>query len=494
MQPFDFMAGDFSVWQQCTRRLWLQYRQPELAAASSEKRLADGLPELRAMARQHFDQALQVSTSDALRQTCSYRQQQPLQTLLDGRFVAAGMLVRADILQPLEQGGCRLINIRAGRGIKPYFYTELALQQWVLQQNGECIREIEVWTVDSGFEYPGGGDYRGLWQRHSISGEVARLLEHVPQWLQQMEEQLQQHEPEVVLGSQCRKPVKCRFYQHCHQQLRQQQVKYPLTVLNQLSGTLRDKLYRQGYRDARDVPEHELTPTQRWIQRLSRCEQAELKPAAARKLAGYGYPRYFLDFETVAYAIPRWPGTVPYRSHIPFQWSCHIQQADGRLQHQMFLDVSGEDPRLGCAQMLLATLGEQGSILVYNQAFEKKCIEELALQFAELAPALRALNKRVVDLLPLTQANYYHPQMMGSWSLKSVLPVVAPDLDYSGLSLVADGGDAQWAYQRLVGGRADEVECAALIQSLRRYCYLDTLALVRLADFLGAPDEGALPD
>ena len=55
----------------------------------------------------------------------------------------------------------------------------------------------------------------------------------------------------------------------------------------------------------------------------------------------------------------------------------------------------------------------------------------------------------MVDLLPIYREHYYHPAMMGSWSIKAVLPTIAPDLDYSNLE-VGDGGAAQEAYLRAI--------------------------------------------
>lgn len=96
----------------------------------------------------------------------------------------------------------------------------------------------------------------------------------------------------------------------------------------------------------------------------------------------------------------------------------------------MFLDVSGNDPRRHCAEKMIKVLGSDGPIFVYYQAFEKGRITELAELYSYLAPALLAINLRVVDLLPIARANYYHPEMKGSWSIKAVLPTVASDLRY----------------------------------------------------------------
>jgi hypothetical protein len=76
--------------------------------------------------------------------------------------------------------------------------------------------------------------------------------------------------------------------------------------------------------------------------------------------------------------------------------------------------------------------------------------------------------------------------MKGSWSLKSVLPTVARELDYAQLGDVREGGAAQQAYLEMIDpatapARRDELQSALLA-----YCERDTVALVRLTRFLAA--------
>ena len=178
-----------------------------------------------------------------------------------------------------------------------------------------------------------------------------------------------------------------------------------------------------------------------------------------------------------------WPGTRPYEQ-LPFQWSCHCEDRSGALSHREFLDLSGADPTRAFAKTLIAALGTKGPICVYNQGFEGRVIRELALRYPELAESLAALLSRLIDLLPLTRAHYYHPAMKGSWSIKAVLPTIAPDLDYAELSEVQDGGGAQEAYREAIAPDTPPDRKQVLDQALRRYCGRDTEALVRLAAFL----------
>jgi Domain of unknown function(DUF2779) len=106
-----------------------------------------------------------------------------------------------------------------------------------------------------------------------------------------------------------------------------------------------------------------------------------------------------------------------------------------------------------------------------------------------LAPALNDIVDRIIDLHPITRRYYYHPEMLGSWSIKAVLPTIAPDLAYENLDI--SGGDlAQQSWQQIISGNLTEDERSTKRKSLAEYCCQDTWAMVRLAWFLqGAKSE-----
>ena len=86
-------------------------------------------------------------------------------------------------------------------------------------------------------------------------------------------------------------------------------------------------------------------------------------------------------------------------------------------------------------------------------------------------------------LKPLTERYYCHPAMKGRWSLKAVLPTIAPELDYGALA-IGDGGAASNAWRELYHSDTSAERRAELRAALADYCRRDTLALVRLAAFL----------
>jgi hypothetical protein len=76
--------------------------------------------------------------------------------------------------------------------------------------------------------------------------------------------------------------------------------------------------------------------------------------------------------------------------------------------------------------------------------------------------------------------------MQGSWSIKAVLPTIAPELDYKKLGAIQEGTAAQMAYVEAISPQHDGTLRAENRTSLLEYCKHDTLAMVTLARFLSS--------
>ena len=104
-------------------------------------------------------------------------------------------------------------------------------------------------------------------------------------------------------------------------------------------------------------------------------------------------------------------------------------------------------------------------------------------RYPHLSEKIEGIKARLFDLLPLTKKYYCHHEMRGSWSIKSVLPTVAPELDYGDLE-VQGGQAAQQKYLELITPGISENELKQGRTSLLEYCKRDTLAMVKLSQFL----------
>ncbi len=471
------MAG-----HQCEKRLWLEVYRPDLIEYGSdvEQRFAVG-ENVNEVARAQYPDGVLVSydhgAEGAVEDTQRLLLEQPGTPIFEATFKAQDILVRADILKPCREG-FELIEVKSSTSVKNHHREDCAVQTWVLKSAGIPIKAIYLCHIDKQFVYPGNGDYRGLFHYEDITEEVRELSRAVPQWVERYREALSTNEPEIEMGTQCTDPYPCPFIDYC----RGEETEYPLRYLPRISHQLIDVLTAEGIEDIRDIPEGRLSSaTQERVRRVTITGKPELRPEAA-EVGEYGYPRYYLDFETIHFAVPIWEGTSPYKA-LPFQWSCHIELASGELQHKEYLDTSGNAPMRTCAESLIEVIGEEGPIFAYG-SYEKTVLNALATRYPDLADDLHELKERLVDLLPVVRKTYYHPDMRGSWSIKNVLPTMAPHLDYGTLGDVQDGSAAGTTYLQIINPETDTAERQRLVRELLAYCEHDTLAMVELVKYL----------
>ena len=171
-----------------------------------------------------------------------------------------------------------------------------------------------------------------------------------------------------------------------------------------------------------------------------------------RFLANLYYPIYYLDFETVQYAIPPYDGMKPYQQ-MPFQYSLHIEKEDGTVEHKEYLAKDGFDCRKELAENLINDIPRQSCSLAYNMAFEKGIIADLAYQYPQHYTALMDIYNNMVDLMvPFKNHWYYDKAMQGSYSIKYVLPALFPedeDMNYNNLEGVRKGGETMAAFKNI---------------------------------------------
>lgn len=483
MPPHRLSKSRISSGLQCPKRLWLETYHPEFAEESdgAKTRMSIGAT-VGELAWDILPGGQLVGLEDgfeaAIDTTAELLAQADCPPIYEATFSHNGVLIRADLLEKTG-GGVRLLEVKSATSVKPYHLFDCAIQQWVVERAGWPVRSVELAHINTDFVYPGNRDYNGLFHLENVSKEAGLLLPKVPQWISTFTQVLEGDMPYNEVGSHCRDPFPCPFEVFCTPD---DAAEYPLSCLPRARAALVEDLRSEGILDVRDIPEERLTnSTHDRVRRVTLKGEPETSSEFGPFLATFAYPRYYLDFETIQFAVPIWAGTRPYQQ-LPFQWSCHVEEAEGELGHLEFLDLSGQPPMRLFAESLLDACGKTGPIFVYSH-FEKTVITALAKKYPALAVPLHAIIGRLVDLLPLTREYYYHPAMKGSWSIKAVLPCVAPDLDYGQLEEVKDGTAAQNAYLEAIDPATTRARKEYLCTQMLAYCHLDTLALVRLVEF-----------
>jgi len=468
---------------QCLKRLYLEVNKPEVSEVSGalEQQFASG-HKVGAAAQTLWPNGHLIThdkdLAEALKETKHLVSTEAKTTLFEATFEADGVLVRNDILEYAAKGS-RLVEVKASTSLKDYHMLDVAVQAWVLQKAGVKLKRIELAHINNKFVYQGDGDYSDLFTFVDVVEDIQEHLRTVPDLVAKLRKMLEGSEPKISIGPHCHDPYECPFLGYCTPP----QPDYPVSLLPGRREAI-DALIAEGYQDLREVPEGRLTDAKHQrIWRATKAGKPELLTGAKKILDELPYPRYYMDFETVNPAVPIWKDTRPYE-RLPFQWSCEVEAADGTLKHHEFLDTSGNAPMQDFSRTLLECMGMEGPIFVYNASFETSVLARLAVRFPRYRKALNGLIKRVVDLLPITRNHYYHPDMHGSWSIKAVLPTIAPHLDYGNLGEVQDSGGAPAAYLEIIDETTPEARRELLIADLRRYCERDTVAMVEIIKFI----------
>jgi hypothetical protein len=474
-----------TAFEQCPKRLWLSVHRPELGAidSSSKARLAAG-NDVGTVACELHPEGVMVEAEPnltaALETTAALLAQSHPGPIFEATFQHEGVLIRADIISRDGEGQWQLAEVKSSTGPKEYHIGDLATQVWVMEAAGISLSGAAVRHLNRAFVLQREGDYTGLFQDAELLELVRPIAAQRSLVAAEARATLAGDEPVREPGDHCTVPFACEFSDYCNSHL-PAGPKWPVTVLPNGAGK---SWLSEGITDLLELDEAALPEKHARIVRATRSGDPDHDVEGARRaIEGWSYPRAWLDFETIAFAVPRWIGTRPYQQ-VPFQFSVHVEEADGVIVHHEFLSLDGTDPRRACAEALIAAIPADTTIIAYNAPFEKGVLRDLAALFPDLKAAMLSMAEQTVDLLPVTRNHWYHRDQRGSWSIKAVLPTMT-SLDYNSLD-VKDGTDAQEAYLEAIRPDTTAERRALLGQSLKEYCAQDTWAMVAMTRFLSA--------
>jgi len=384
------------------------------------------------------------------------------------------LFVRADILIPNKDGTHNIIEVKADTEIKPEHIPDVSFQKYVFEKAGYTIRKVYIAHANN--EYIKQGELEP--EKFFKVEEVTEQLVLVEDSIIEIQETLSKtNTPDIKIGRQCTTPYDCPFKKECWTFLPKNNV-MQLYFDKKLGFELLDK----NIHAIKDIPEGiELKgrgARQRAIQiKTTREDSIHIQKEDIEVFVdSLIYPIHYFDFETYAPAIPIFDNSRPWQ-RIPFQYSLHIEHKNGAIEHKEFLATDNKDPRPAIIESMKKDLGKIGSIVVFNQTFEKSVLKELAIDFPKFEKEVNEnLLPRVVDLAsPFEQFHYYNPDQQGRYSIKVILPIFSK-LSYKEMG-VSNGEEAFCTYEKIIANSPDKEE---LIHSLKKYCELDTLAEVEI--------------
>ncbi|MEP7324793.1 MAG: DUF2779 domain-containing protein [Gemmatimonadota bacterium] len=471
-----FVAGS-----QCHKLLWLKVHEPAAVELQPDKVLQDRFDQgaiVGALARERFPGGVLIDLPhNAVAERLASTQaaiDAGAPAIFEATFVADDTFVAVDILERIS-GGWRLIEVKSTSSQKEQHVEDAAIQLYVVRACGLQVTAVEIMHLNKEFRHPDQGD---LFCRTDVTVDAEAALGAIPAEIRNQMAMLPGDMPEVTIGAHCADPWDCAFHDRCWPNDRDH-----IAKLYYIGKKAYDFMAK-GVQSLHDLPPNHKCPAaaQRQLKSI-REERIIVEPGLSEALAAFDGRLGFLDFETVARAVPVWNGLGPWGQSTA-QFSYHALQADGSYSHAAWLAEGPVDPRPAIAQALVAATAGEDKIVMYSP-FERRCIRELQVSVPALKDELAELEAKLIDLLPVLRENVYHPDFRGSFSIKAVLNPLVPELSYNDLVIV-DGQTASVEIARLlfVAQRIPPQERERIRQDLLDYCKQDTWAMVKLLERL----------
>ena len=374
-----------------------------------------------------------------------------------------------------------IYEVKSSTAIKDIYLDDLSYQVYVLKSLGLNITKALIVHINSNYERIGELELDKLFTIEDVTKftkskqkEIENNIKEINKYMESTEE------PVDDIDLKCFNPYECPFFKYCTKHL-------PANNVFNIRGmrtSSKMKLYKEGTYSYEDLLNAKIDNKykEQIDFELNNKEPIINKEEIEKFLNKLSYPLYFLDFETYQEPIPKYDYTTPFMQ-IPFQYSLHyIESENDKLEHKEFLAEPNIDPRRKLAEQLIKDIPADSCVIAYNMMFEKMVIRNLAKLYPGLKEHLMSIHNNMVDLMiPFKDRAYYTKEMVGSYSIKYVLPALFPDdpsLNYHNLEDIHNGSEASNAYANL--GNLSKEKQEKLRNNLLKYCELDTYAMVKI--------------
>ncbi|MEL7781578.1 DUF2779 domain-containing protein [Citromicrobium bathyomarinum] len=451
----------FLEYLQCERNFWLKIHRPELHLDSDPSEfdrllMLDGYA-VEAIAREMLEASSEGSSFE-------------FQVVLE----CSGCLARADAIRTRPDGSIEIYEIKSSTSSTDHIH-DAAFQRIVAERSGQRVAASFIVHVDKDYRLEGCLDPKGLLTITSVDEDIEQIRGDVEAAIDRAIILLADVDIDLD-GCDCvykSKAQRCSGFDHLNPGVPDPSV-YDLPRMH---GSRLAELVDDGRLGIEDVNEGDVTASQIPVLLALQAGECIVDAEAIGKFLGkLQFPLHFYDYETAGGAIPKAEGHGPHQQ-IPTQFSCHVMHETGSAEHHEFLaDEHGQEAQL--VEALKDCVTSPGTMIVWNETFEKACNRRMAALLPKHEEFLLELNERTVDLMKPFKAHYVHPDFRGSTSIKRVLPVICPELSYDE-NAVHDGTGAILAFRKMVESTNVD-EAAELRRQLLGYCKLDTEAMVAI--------------
>ena len=485
---------DYLEYTFCKKNLWLRKHKPELfegvELSEFEKKIIEEGNLADEAARGLFPDGVLVEIVGV--NSVPFTQillKQKTSTIFQGGFLWNDFFVQADILRFNEVlDGWELYEVKATNDVKrevPHHHVnDLAFQKTVIENCGAKIAKTGVIHLNSEYRMVDEVSFDDLFIIADLTDEVLAAQSEVQNQMNDLKVYLDNAEEK---GCECLyrgRNAQCATFAYSNPDVPE----YSVHDMNRIGGSKKlfyDWIDRGIYAfEDIDNPDS-LTDSKKaqydaYMAGKPLIHHEEIKEA----LNALVFPIYFFDYEGYSSAIPRFSGFGAYEQ-VPFQYSLHILHEDGEMEHKEFLITEPtKDLTFPLIERMREDFGDTGSVISWYKSYESQRNNKLAELHPNHADFLESLNDRMFDLMTIFSENLYvDARFKGSASIKNVLPVLVPELTYKALN-VQKGDQAVERWEKMINPNTPKEEKEQITKDLLEYCALDTMAMVKIYQFL----------
>jgi len=476
--------SDFIKHEECPIWLWLYKSRPDLLPKETPelRRIFASGNEVDQLSRRlypegieiegHFEQGW-INTQTAIKRGAQVMFQPTAMT-------QDGLLSQADILVKVPGTDTwNLLEVKSSTRVKEEHLCDVAFQRICFERAGIKINKTCHIHINNQYVREGDVEPEKLFVSEDITDTVLARQDATKTQIEEAKKIISQgRSPDTALVQKCLDPEKCEYLSHYIHG-------FPeiYSLVDSFPDSHIKALLDRGILDYTRLSQETLDRVGFSAPVFFETINTE---GIKKELDKLVYPLYFFDYETYSAAIPPFDGTRPYQQ-LPFQYSLHIQkEKGGAVEHKEFLARTYTNPMPALLSQLKQDFGPQGSVLVWNSKFETARNEEMAQMYPEYQSLLQDINNRMFDLMLLFKFDrelYLHSDFHRSASLKKVLPVICPELNYADLE-IKEGGTASASWPLLTGDTIAQEEKDTLANNLLKYCGRDTEAMVGILKHL----------
>lgn len=473
--------------RQCKKIIWLKKYKPEYAIQKARDIVLENGTKVGQLAKGLFGKYENIDFNENLNimidQTKKLLKNKP-NIITEASFNYNNNFCSVDILKN-DIDGVEIYEVKSSTEISDIYLDDVSYQYYILNNLEFNIKKACIVYINNKYVKQGNLELNKLFNIEDVTEIAKSKQQEIENNIYELNKYMEEHmdnEPKDDIGIKCFKPYECEFWEYCTRNLPKPNV---FDIKGGMHLDKKFEKYYDGKISFNDLQNENINP--KYLEQID-FELNNLQPKIDKDyikeiIKALNYPLYFLDYETYQVAIPEIDGTRPYQQ-LPFQYSLHIIKEEGAaIEHKEFLaEIEDKDFIRHFAENLIKDIPDNGSVIIYNRAFEPARNREIAEMYPDLKDELERINCNMIDFLePFKQRKYYTKEMQGSASIKYVLPALYQkdsELDYHNLTVVHNGEEASEAFLSLKGKSKEKQK--EIRNGLLVYCQLDTYAMVKI--------------